>query len=168
MGLLLNTNTQFVNSQRQQFNSRQALNSSFERLSSGFRINRAADDAAALNISDQLMSQVQGLEHVALNANDVISLVQTSKVVLDEVTASLQRIQTLAVQSRNGLNSSADQANLVDLSREDGYGINGLRLVTDTDFTVKTGMLAKEQKIQRVSLPVLIQANQNPQLRCHC
>ena len=97
-----------------------------------------------------------------------LGIVSSIGVNTDEVTASLQRIQTLAVQSRNGLNSSADQTNLVDLSREDGYGINGLRLVTDTDFTVKTGMLAKEQKIQRVSLPVLIQANQNPQLRCHC
>jgi len=94
------------------FNSAQSLSTSFERLSSGFRINRAADDAAGLQITDRLTTQVQGLNQAARNANDAISLVQTAEGALGEVTTSLQRIRTLAVQSQNGINSSADRTAL--------------------------------------------------------
>jgi flagellin len=109
MGLYVNTNVSSLNAQRQLFNSGQALNTSFERLSSGFRINRAADDAAGLQISDRLTSQVQGLDQAVRNANDAISLTQTAEGALGEVTTSLQRIRTLAVQSQNGINGSADR-----------------------------------------------------------
>ena len=98
-----------LNAQRQLSTSGQALNRSFERLSSGFRINRAADDAAGLQISDRLTTQVQGLNQATRNANDAISLTQTAEGALGEVTTSLQRIRTLAVQSQNGINSSADR-----------------------------------------------------------
>jgi flagellin len=112
MGLYVNTNVSSLNAQRQLFNSGQALSTSFERLSSGFRINRAADDAAGLQISDRLTTQVQGLNQAVRNANDAISLSQTAEGALSEVTASLQRIRVLAVQSQNGINSSSDRAAL--------------------------------------------------------
>ncbi|GAA6185372.1 MULTISPECIES: flagellin [Alteromonadaceae] len=109
MGLYVNTNVSSLNAQRQLFDSGQALSTSFERLSSGFRINRAADDAAGLQISDRLTTQVQGLNQAVRNANDAISLAQTAEGALGEVTSSLQRIRTLAVQSQNGINTSADR-----------------------------------------------------------
>ena len=112
MGLFVNTNVSSLNAQRQLFNSSTSLNTSFERLSSGFRINRAADDAAGLQISERLTTQIQGLDQAARNANDAISLVQTAEGALGEVTSSLQRIRTLAVQSQNGINSSADRSAL--------------------------------------------------------
>ncbi len=109
MSLFVNTNVSSLNAQRQLFNSGQALSTSFERLSSGFRINRAADDAAGLQISDRLTTQVQGLNQAVRNANDAISLAQTAEGALGEVTNSLQRIRQLAVQAQNGINSSADR-----------------------------------------------------------
>ncbi|MCY7294536.1 flagellin N-terminal helical domain-containing protein [Alteromonas sp. a30] len=112
MGLFVNTNVSSLNAQRQLFNSGTQLSTSFERLSSGFRINSAADDAAGLQISDRLTSQVQGLNQAVRNANDAISLSQTAEGALQEVTQSLQRIRQLAVQSQNGINSSADRTAL--------------------------------------------------------
>lgn len=112
MALFVNTNVSSLNAQRQLFNSGQSLSTSFERLSSGFRINRAADDSAGLQISDRLTSQIGGLNQAVRNANDGISTVQTAEGALQEVTSSLQRIRTLAVQSQNGINSSSDRAAL--------------------------------------------------------
>lgn len=112
MSLFVNTNVSSLNAQRQLFDSGNALSTSFERLSSGFRINRAADDAAGLQISDRFESQIQGLNQSVRNANDAISLVQTAEGALNETTQSLQRIRTLAIQSQNGINSSADRTAL--------------------------------------------------------
>ena len=112
MGLFVNTNVSSLNAQRNLSGSGQALSQSFERLSSGFRINSAADDSAGLQISDRMTTQIQGLNQAARNANDAISLVQTAEGALSEVTTSLQRIRTLAVQSQNGINSSADRGAL--------------------------------------------------------
>lgn len=109
MGLFVNTNVSSLNAQRQLTGSSNSLNTSFERLSSGFRINRAADDAAGLQISERMTSQVQGLNQAVRNANDAISLVQTAEGALGEVTTSLQRMRQLAVQSQNGINSDADR-----------------------------------------------------------
>lgn len=111
-GVFVNTNVSSLNAQRQLFNSGSALSTSFERLSSGFRINRAADDAAGLQITDRMTSQVQGLNQAVRNANDAISLSQTAEGALQEVTQSLQRIRQLAVQSQNGINTSADRVAL--------------------------------------------------------
>ena len=109
MSLFVNTNVSSINAQRQLFDVNDRLNTSFERLSSGIRINSAADDAAGLQISDRLTSQVQGLNMAVRNANDAISLSQTAEGALSEVTTSLQRIRQLAVQSQNGINSSSDR-----------------------------------------------------------
>ena len=109
MSLYVNTNVSSLNAQRQLFNTSDSLNTAFERLSSGFRINSAADDAAGLQISDRMTSQVMGLNQAVRNANDGISLAQTAEGALQEVTTSLQRIRQLAIQSQNGINSSSDR-----------------------------------------------------------
>lgn len=112
MALYVNTNTSSLNAQRQLFNSGNSLDTAFKRLSSGFRINSAADDAAGLQISNRLTSQINGLDQAARNANDGISLAQVAEGAMEEITNSLQRIRTLAIQSQNGINSSADRAAL--------------------------------------------------------
>ena len=112
MSLFVNTNVSSLNASRNLFNSSAALDVSFQRLSSGFRINSARDDAAGLQISDRLTSQIQGLNQAVRNANDGISVAQTAEGALQEVTNALQRIRVLAVQSQNGINSSADRAAL--------------------------------------------------------
>jgi len=109
MSLFVNTNVSSLNATRQLFNSNLSLNTAFERLSSGFRINSAKDDAAGLQISDRMTAQVQGLNQAVRNANDGISLAQTAEGALSETTTALQRIRVLAVQSQNGINSSADR-----------------------------------------------------------
>jgi flagellin len=110
--MFVNTNVSSLNAQRQLSNSGQQLSTSFERLSSGFRINRAADDAAGMQIADRMTSQIQGLNQAVRNANDGVSLVQTAEGAMQEVTTSLQRVRQLAVQSQNGINSSTDRAAL--------------------------------------------------------
>lgn len=109
MSLYVNTNASALNAQRQLFDVSNSLSTSFERLSSGFRINSAKDDAAGLQITDRMTSQVQGLNQAVRNANDAISLSQTAEGALDETTTALQRIRQLAVQSQNGINSSSDR-----------------------------------------------------------
>ncbi len=112
MSLYVNTNVSALNAQRQLINSGGSLDTSFKRLSSGFRINSAADDAAGLQISNRLSSQINGLNQAISNANDGISLAQTAEGAMEEITNSLQRIRTLAVQSQNGINSSGDRTAL--------------------------------------------------------
>lgn len=112
MALFVNTNTSSLNAQRQLMNSGGALDVAFKRLSSGFRINSASDDAAGLQISNRLTSQVNGLDQAARNANDGISLAQVAEGAMEEITTSLQRMRTLAVQSQNGINSLTDRAAL--------------------------------------------------------
>jgi flagellin len=112
MALAVNTNVSALNAQRQLLNSGNALDTSFKRLSSGFRINSAADDSAGLQISNRLTSQINGLNQAISNANDGISVAQVAEGAMDEITTSLQRIRVLAVQSQNGINSSADRVAL--------------------------------------------------------
>ncbi len=109
MALFVNTNVSALNAQRQLINSGKSLDTSFQRLSSGLRINSAADDAAGLQISNRLTSQIQGLDQAIRNANDGISLSQVAEGAMDEITTALQRIRVLSVQSQNGINSSGDR-----------------------------------------------------------
>ena len=88
------------------------LDTAYERLSSGLRINSAKDDAAGLQISNRLTSQINGLNQAVRNANDGISLAQTAEGALDETTNMLQRIRTLAIQSANGSNTTEDRVAL--------------------------------------------------------
>lgn len=112
MALIVNSNIASLNSQRQLGNATNDLSTSFQRLSSGQRINSAADDAAGLQISSRLTSQINGLDQASRNANDGISVAQTAEGALNEYTESLQRLRTLAVQSSNGSNSTADRTAL--------------------------------------------------------
>lgn len=112
MSMFVNTNVSSLNAQRQLFDVSNSLSTSFERLSSGFRINSAADDAAGLQITDRMTSQIEGLNQAVRNANDAISLSQTAEGALSETTTALQRIRTLAIQSQNAINSSADRSAL--------------------------------------------------------
>jgi flagellin len=112
MGLLINTNQSALNAQRQLNNTASALGRSFERLSSGLRINGAKDDAAGLSITTRFTSQVRGLNQAVRNSNDGISLAQTAEGALSETTNILQRIRELAVQSANDTNNSSDRSSL--------------------------------------------------------
>mgnify|MGYP000197492719 FL=1 len=112
MSLFVNTNISSLNAQRQMFTSTSGLNTAFERLSSGFRINSAKDDAAGLQISDRMTTQIMGLNQAVRNANDGISLAQVAEGAMTEITNSLQRIRVLSIQSQNGINSSGDRAAL--------------------------------------------------------
>ncbi|MDT0165152.1 flagellin [Actinotalea sp. AC32] len=112
MGLSINQNIAAVNSYRNLSNTQNDLSKSLEKLSSGFRINRAADDAAGLAISEGLRSQVGGLKVAARNAQDGISVVQTAEGALTEVHAILQRVRDLAVQGANDSNNTEARANI--------------------------------------------------------
>ena len=109
MALYVNTNASSLNAQRMMANSTNALDTSYKRLASGLRINSAKDDAAGLQISDRLTSQINGLNQGNRNAQDGISLAQTAEGAMDEMTNMYQRIRTLALQSANGTNSQADR-----------------------------------------------------------
>ena len=109
MALYVNTNVSSINAQRKLANSTLALNTSYQRLSSGLRINSSKDDAAGLQISDRLTAQINGLNQGNRNANDGIALAQTIEGALDETTNMLQRIRILAVQAANGTNTAKDR-----------------------------------------------------------
>lgn len=112
MGLQINTNVAALNAYRNLSGTQGAMNTSLERLSSGLRINRAADDAAGLAISEKLRSQVNGLNQAQANAQDGISLIQTAEGALNETHSILQRMRTLAVQSASDTNTDSDRAQI--------------------------------------------------------
>ncbi|MDX7845145.1 flagellin [Aeromonas caviae] len=132
MSLYINTNVSSLNAQRNMMNSTKSLDTSYTRLASGLRINSAKDDAAGLQISNRLTSQINGLDQGNRNANDGISVAQTAEGAMDEITSMLQRMRTLAQQSANGSNNQDDrdalQAEYKQLSTE----IN--RVANDTTF----------------------------------
>jgi flagellin len=112
MGLSVNTNISALNAYRNLSTTQGAMNKSLEKLSSGFRINRAADDAAGLAISEGLRSQIGGLKVAARNAQDGISVVQTAEGALTEVHSMLQRMNDLSVQYNNGTQNTDSKAAL--------------------------------------------------------
>ena len=109
MSLRINTNVEAFNAHRQLSGTSHKLGKAMERLSSGYRINRAADDAAGLAITEKLRGQITGLAQAQRNAQDAISLVQTAEGSLQEVHSMLQRIRELAVQYKNGAMSAGDR-----------------------------------------------------------
>ncbi|MGY2127637.1 flagellin N-terminal helical domain-containing protein [Blastococcus sp. SYSU DS0617] len=112
MGLSVNTNIAAMNAYRNLSNTDNSLNKSLEKLSSGYRINRAADDAAGLAISEGLRSQIGGLKVAIRNTQDGVSVVQTAEGALTETHAILQRMRDLAVQSANGSNDTDSRSAL--------------------------------------------------------
>ncbi|MEC2346329.1 MULTISPECIES: flagellin [Paenibacillus] len=112
MGMYINTNVGAINANRNlNFNNTQ-MSKTMEKLSSGYRINRAADDAAGLAISEKMIYQINGLNQAQRNAQDGISLLQTAEGDLTEVHSMLQRMNTLANQAANGTYQSEDRLNL--------------------------------------------------------
>ncbi len=109
MGQVINTNSLSLLTQNNLNKSQGALNSSIQRLSSGMRINSAKDDAAGQAIANRFTANIKGLTQAQRNANDGISLAQTTEGALGEINTNLQRIRELAVQSTNGSNSAADK-----------------------------------------------------------
>src|SRR6202140_5217665 len=112
MSLTLNTNLNSLNAQRNLTTSQASLSQALQRLSSGLRINSAADDAAGLAISNQFTTQINGTNQAVHNANDAISETQTAGGALATLTDNLQSIRTLAVEAANGSNSASDRAAL--------------------------------------------------------
>ncbi|MEH8181422.1 flagellin B [Aeromonas allosaccharophila] len=132
MAMFINTNVSSLNAQRNLTNANKSLDSSYTRLASGLRINSAKDDAAGLQISNRLTSQVNGLDQGNRNANDGISVAQTAEGAMDEVTGMLQRMRTLAQQSANGSNNSDDRTALQQEYDQLKTEIN--RIANDTTF----------------------------------
>lgn len=112
MSIYVNTNVSSINTTNKLTKATNSLDTTYKRLSSGLRINSAKDDAAGLQISNRLTSQINGLKQGNRNANDGIALAQTAEGALDEVHNMLQRIRTLSVQSANGTNTTADRASI--------------------------------------------------------
>lgn len=112
MAQVINTNALSLMAQNNLNKSQTSLGTAIQRLSSGMRINSAKDDAAGLAISNRFTSSIRGLTQAARNANDGISLAQTTEGALEEVTENLQRIRELTVQAKNGTNSSDDRASI--------------------------------------------------------
>ena len=112
MGLQINTNVAAMNAYRNLSGTQNAMATSLERLSSGLRINRAADDAAGLAISEKLRAQSNGLNQATANAQDGISLIQTAEGALNETHSILQRMRQLTVQAGNDTNGTEERTNI--------------------------------------------------------
>ena len=136
MAVYVNTNVSSLNGRRYLNNVQNQLTTTYQRLSSGMRINSAKDDAAGLQIADRLTTQINGLNQGNRNTNDGIALAQTIEGALDETSSMLQKIRTLAVQSANGTNTKEDRdaLNTEAQSLVDEIG----RIATQTKFGGKT------------------------------
>jgi flagellin len=138
MSLRIQNNVEAFNAQRQLVSNSDRLGQAMEKLSSGYRINRAGDDAAGLAISEKLRGQIGGLMQASRNANDAVSLVQTAEGALNEVHSMLQRVRELAVQYKNGTLSAGDQTAIQSEVNQLKAEIE--RIGTDTEFN-KTKLL---------------------------
>ena len=132
MSMFVNTNVSSLNAQRNLSNSAKALDTSYTRLASGLRINSAKDDAAGLQISNRLTTQINGLDQGNRNANDGISVAQTAEGAMDEITSMLQRMRTLAQQAANGSNNADDRDALQQEYEQLTTEVN--RIAKDTTF----------------------------------
>jgi len=158
MALVVNTNVGSLNAQRQLAGTTKDMSTAMERLSSGKRINTAADDAAGLAISTRMTSQVKGLNMAIRNANDGISLTQTAEGAMQEVTDMLQRMRELAVQASSGAASDSDRTALnnevTQLKAEIDRVSSSTRFnnVAILDGTYATSIQIGDQADQRMSL----------------
>ena len=141
MSLRIQTDIEAMDAHRNLFNTSNAISQSMEKLSSGYRINKAADDAAGLAISEKLQTKVGDLEQAQRNAQDEVSLVQTAEGSMSEVQMTLQRVRELVVQYNNGTLSVSDKASI----------------------TNEVAQLTKLQILQQAGTSMLAQANQSAQ-----
>ncbi|WP_068778969.1 flagellin [Paenibacillus sp. GM2] len=162
MGMFINTNVGAINANRNLSFNNTNMGKTMEKLSSGFRINRAADDAAGLAISEKMIYQINGLNQAQRNAQDGISMIQTAEGDLTEVHSMLQRLNTLANQSANGTYDNTDRGNiqkevteLVDeIDRITGNSkFNGVSLLdgTNTSVTFQIGVSDSETLVAKLS-----------------
>ena len=174
MALYVNTNVSSLNAKRMLNNSTNSLDTTYKRLASGLRINSAKDDAAGLQISNRLTSQINGLEQGNRNAQDGISLAQTAEGAMDEMTTMYQRIRTLALQSANGTNSDKDRGALQEevnqlcaevdrITKDTTFG--GEKILTGeksagNDFALKNADLQVNRASATVDFQVGADANQ--------
>ena len=136
MAVYVNTNISSLNGRRYLNNVQNQLTTTYQRLSSGMRINSAKDDAAGLQIADRLTTQINGLNQGNRNTNDGIALAQTMEGALDETTNMLQKIRTLAVQSANGTNTAEDRKALT--TEANALTAEITRIAQQTKFGGKT------------------------------
>jgi flagellin len=145
MSLRIQNNVEAFNAHRNVEQTSTKMSKAMERLSSGYRINRAADDAAGLAISEKLRAQIGGLGQASRNAQDGVSLVQTAEGSLNEVHSMLQRVRELAVQYKNGTLATADKtaiaSEVAQLTSEierigSTAAFNGIKLLNSTSATV--------------------------------
>ena len=129
MPLIVNTNIASLSAQRYLANSTNALADTFQRLSSGLRVNSSADDAAGLSISDRMTAQVRGLNQAVRNANDTISMIQIAEGALGETTSALQRMRELSVQAANDTYTYQDRQ---DLQKEINQLVSEINRIADT------------------------------------
>lgn len=146
----INHNLMAMNTHRQLGITNDMTSKSMEKLSSGYRINRAADDAAGLSISEKMRGQIRGLDQASRNAQDGISLIQTAEGNLNEVSAMLVRVKELATQASNGTYDSTDDLTRIDEELEqlsnqikdiqDNTNFNGIQLLDgSTSVTLQIG-----------------------------
>ena len=136
MAVYVNTNYSALQGQRYLGNVQNSLTTTYQRLSSGMRINSAKDDAAGLQIADRLTSQINGLNQGNRNASDGIALAQTMEAGMDEISGMLQKIRTLAVQANNGTNTSEDKTAISKEMSSLATEVN--RIAMKTTFAGKT------------------------------
>jgi flagellin len=134
--MIINTNVAALNSYNQLSQTNKNMSKSLERLSSGSRINRAADDAAGLAISEKMNAQTRGLAQAQRNAQDGISLIQTAEGALKETHSILQRMRELSVQSANDTNTDKDRAQIQ--AEVDQLTSEIDRIAENTEFNTQT------------------------------
>ena len=158
--MVVQHNMQAANANRMLNITTNAQSKSTEKLSSGYRINRAADDAAGLSISEKMRKQIRGLNQASTNAQDGVSAVQTAEGALNEVHSMLQRMNELAVQAANGTNSSKDIGAISDevtaLKKEidriaDTTDFNGKKMLSGSSVGVFVGYTTASQNTINIS-----------------
>ena len=143
MAVYVNTNYSALQGQRYLGNVQSQLTTTYQRLSSGMRINSAKDDSAGLQISDRLTSQINGLNQGNRNASDGIALAQTIEAGIDEISGMLQKVRTLAVQASNGTNTAEDRGALA--KEASSLVAEMQRIAAQTTYAGKT-VLAGDRK----------------------
>src|SRR5690625_3715950 len=149
---VINTNYLSLVAQNNLTKSQSSLSSAIERLSSGMRINSAKDDAAGQAIANRFTSNIRGLTQAARNANDGISIAQTTEGALDEINNNIQRIRELTVQAATGSNSSEDLQSIQNEIQERKAEIN--RIAEQTDFNGVKVLGGKEGEVEHMSIQV--------------
>jgi flagellin len=148
MALSMNTNATSLNAQRNLNNSQMHLSQNLSRLSSGLRINQAADDAAGLGISEKMRAQVRGLAQASRNANDGVSMIQVAEGAMNEQAGILTRLRELAVQSANGTLGATERGFISTESTEAVAELDRISAVTDFNGVKMLGADSGTQTMQ--------------------